>query len=113
MICIGGFDKWNALAKMLFRNPLGPTIAVKPAATTTVGSMKGRLVITCNALLPGKEYLAKRKAVGNPIRNVKNVERPACQKVKLTRFRINDQGIERIPDDGIRSKLVLKMVTSG
>src|SRR5512146_3091842 len=80
---IGGEGRRKTAIKNRFSQPCGPSKALKLAATTTVGKMKGRVVAARSKDLPGKLKRAKRNAAGSPTHNVNAVERTACHTVKL------------------------------
>ena len=50
----GGVTNPKRCIKAIFIQPLGPSKAVKPAATTTVGSMNGMAVRVRRKLFPRK-----------------------------------------------------------
>ena len=58
-----------------FIQPRGPSKAVNPAATTTVGSMNGMAVKVRRKLFPKKLNFAKRNAAGRPSANVRKVDK--------------------------------------
>jgi hypothetical protein len=79
---IGGEDKFNNSMNIIFNHPPGPSSELNAAATTRVGNTKGITVRARMSVFPRKSYLANRYAPGNPIINVRRVDRDACQKVK-------------------------------
>jgi len=78
-MAIGGVERPNIRIKKIFNQPLGPMNATKPAATTTVGIIKGMVVSIRRIDLPGNLSRAKIYADGIPKIVVKKVEKIACQ----------------------------------
>lgn len=79
IIWSGGFSSPNADIMNRLKKPRGPSSALKPAATTTVGKIKGRLVNIPHSRFARKRYRAKTYAAGKPTNRVKPVDNVACQ----------------------------------
>lgn len=79
IIAIGGVESPNKRIKKIFNQPLGPIKATKPAATTTVGIIKGMVVSIRRIDLPGNLKRANIYADGIPKIAVKKVDNSACQ----------------------------------
>ena len=71
----GGDANPKKCIRARFIQPRGPSKAVNPAATTTVGSMNGMAVRVRRKLFPKKSYLAKRNAAGRPSASVRKVDK--------------------------------------
>ena len=80
-----------------FSQPLGPINALKPAATTTVGRIKGRVARIRKTFFPGNTNLPNKKAAGNPTSMVSNADKVACQMVNPSVFQSRLQSISAIP----------------
>jgi len=80
-ILINGSEVPRIPIRARFNQPFGPIKALNPAATTTVGSIKGKVEAILSAFFPVKLNLPKRYAAGKPKITVKTVESPACRNV--------------------------------
>jgi hypothetical protein len=113
IIAIGGFDSPNNRIKKTFNQPLGPINATKPAATTTVGIIKGIVVSIRKIDLPGNLSRAKMYADGIPKIAVKKVDKSACQIENFNGCQVLSNSFGKLNCIADASKILVKIEDNG
>lgn len=112
-ICIGGLSKAKRNCSHTFNHPFGPNNALKPAATTIVGIINGRVVNKRNKDFPQNLYFANIYAAGKPMIIVRMVESVACQNVKNNGRVITSMEEMLDPSEDVANHAILKFANKG
>jgi hypothetical protein len=114
---MGGLDKSSKRINPKFSHPLGPSNALKAAATTRVGKTKGIALNARSKFLPLNSNLANNQAAGRATIRVIAVDKNACHIVNQNIPR--KESFLSVSIRGSRkplspcSKLTCKMLPSG
>jgi hypothetical protein len=113
MMAIGGVERPNNRIKKIFNQPFGPINATKPAATTTVGIINGKVVSIRRIDLPGNLSRAKIYADGIPKIAVNKVDKSACQIENFNGCQALSKSFVKLNCIADASKILVKIEDNG